>query len=245
MSRLSRWLRNLGGDAGKYWPRNGKRRPVVAFESDSDFHRRYDEAMAATGMKNAGARRMKRYVLDKAIERIHQVPGDICEVGCFRGMSAYMIAERMASAGRRVTIHLCDSFEGLSKPTEKDVEGLPSQYSVHANSFFCSEEQVRKNLARFDVFEFHKGWVPNSFSSLKDNTFRFVHIDVDLYEPTLQSIEFLWPRLSPRGLMLLDDYGANSFPGAKRAADEHFKDRHDCFLMEHVSGQAVVFKLPE
>ena len=61
-------------------------------------------------MKNAGARRMKRYVLVKAIERIYDVPGDICEVGCFRGMSAYMIAERMASAGRPVTIHLCNSF---------------------------------------------------------------------------------------------------------------------------------------
>jgi hypothetical protein len=156
-----------------------------------------------------------------------------------------MIAERMASAGRRVTIHLCDSFEGLSQPTEKDIEGLPSQYNVSASSFLCSEEQVRQNLARFDVFEFHKGWVPDSFSSLTDRTFRFVHIDVDLYEPTLQSIEFLWPRLSPRGLMLLDDYGASSFPGAQRAADEYFKDRRDCFLMEHVSGQAVVFKLPQ
>ena len=49
MSKLSRWLRDRSVGPGKYWPRGGKRRPVVAFESDSDFHRRYDEAMAATG----------------------------------------------------------------------------------------------------------------------------------------------------------------------------------------------------
>jgi O-methyltransferase len=245
MSRLSRWLRERSAGPAKYWPRPGKRPPLVAFEGDSDFHRRYDEAMAATGMRNAGARRMKRYVLDKAVGRIYDVPGDICEVGCFKGMSAYMIAERMESAGRRATIHLCDSFEGLSKPVEKDFEGLAQGYSVQANTFFCSEEDVRKHLARFDVFEFHKGWVPEVFAPIADKKFRFAHIDVDLYEPTLQSIEFLWPRLSPRGLMLLDDYGASSFPGAQRAADEYFKDRNDSFFMEHVSGQAVVFKLPQ
>ncbi len=55
----------------------------------------------------------------------------------------------------------------------------------------------------------------------------FAHLDVDLYKPTLHSLECIWPKLSPGGIILLDDYcdaklynNQNAFPSVKRASDE-------------------------
>ena len=45
----------------------------------------------------------------------------------------------------------------------------------------------------------------------------FVHLDVDLYEPTRACLDYFLPRLSPGGFVICDDYGAPTFPGAARA----------------------------
>ncbi len=52
----------------------------------------------------------------------------------------------------------------------------------------------------------------------------FVHVDVDLYEPTLACLEYFVPRLAPGGVIINDDYGSQSFPGAGRAWDLYFED---------------------
>ncbi len=47
-----------------------------------------------------------------------------------------------------------------------------------------------------------------------------MHVDVDLYRPTRDTVEFFYPRLSPGGVILFDDYGSAMCPGAARAVDE-------------------------
>ena len=242
MSRLTRWLRERKSYPGRVWPRYKKRPPVVVFEADDAFHERYAGAMRATGMRDAGARRMRLYTLEQMAGRVRDVPGDVCEVGCFRGLSAYILADAFERAGRSVTIHICDSFEGLSASSAADRPAGAAAAAPH--TFRSSEDEVRAHLSRFDCFRFHKGWIPAPFRAIENARFRLVHIDVDLYEPTRDAIAFLWPRLNPRGVMALDDHGSTGFPGARRAADEFFTDRDDCFFVEQVSGQALAFKLP-
>ena len=45
-----------------------------------------------------------------------------------------------------------------------------------------------------------------------------LNIDVDVYEPTKAVLDYLYPCVSPGGVVLLDDYGV--FPGATRAVEE-------------------------
>jgi O-methyltransferase len=66
----------------------------------------------------------------------------------------------------------------------------------------------------------HPGWIPTRFHDAGDRRFAFVHIDVDLEQPTRDSIEFFYPRLNPGGILLCDDYGFAACPGATRAIDE-------------------------
>jgi len=67
-----------------------------------------------------------------------------------------------------------------------------------------------------------------------------VHIDVDLYEPTRAAFEFFHPRMAPGGVMVCDDYGFASCPGARKAVDEYFEGKPDVPI-ELPSGQALIF----
>lgn len=146
--------------------------------------------------------------------------------------------------GKKLTFHLCDSFEGLSEYTEKDRNKSGALPTFAGKDFKCPEDQVKQNLAAFDFIRTHKGWIPEPFKALQDARFCYAHIDVDLYEPTRDSIHFIWERLNPKGVVLFDDYGTRIFPGARVAIDEFFKGRKDYFLHEQPAGQAVAVKLP-
>lgn len=80
---------------------------------------------------------------------------------------------------------------------------------------------MHRNLAEFGgSFRTYKGWVPERFHEVEDRRFSFVHIDVDLYEPTRASLEFFHPRMNPGGIIVCDDYNFTSCPGASSAVDD-------------------------
>jgi O-methyltransferase len=199
---------------------------------DADFLRWY-ESFEANGYQSLDRKWCLKYLL----KLIEAVPGDTAECGVYKGASSYLICESIEGAGRRH--HAFDSFEGLSTPEAAD--------GTHwrAGALACSIEEVRDNLKRFDFVEYHRGWIPSSFESLdSDKDFALVHIDVDLYQPTLASLEFFWPQLSEGGLVISDDYGFTSCPGARRAMDEYFAGVGEP-IIELSSGQAFVIKHPQ
>lgn len=48
---------------------------------------------------------------------------------------------------------------------------------------------------------------------------------MDLYQPTLDSFRFFYPRLNPGGIILCDDFGFATCPGARKAANDYFSDK--------------------
>ena len=91
--------------------------------------------------------------------------------------------------------HIFDSFEGgLSEKTTKDKNDnyeLSAEEIITEKEIFSSlEENVVKVLEKFDFIKFYKGWIPDRFEEVESRKFSFVHIDVDLYEPTQDSLEF-------------------------------------------------------
>ena len=226
------------------WPVSRIERPEVLYDVDSAFHDLYDEARAATQMNDRAMRRQRHSIIPQILRRVKNVPGVAAEVGCFRGLSAYLACAVLSQLGRTMPFHVFDSFEGLSVPVEADFSSHLKPAAAGApNPFTCSEEQVRSNLARFSFVDYHAGWVPDRFNDVAAERFCFVHIDVDLYEPTRDSIRFFWDRLSVGGAIVLDDHGTLFFPGARRAVDEYFAERNDFFLFEMPAGSAVVVKL--
>jgi hypothetical protein len=221
------------------WP-SSSRKPRVLYEAEDHYHRLYDLGMQKTQMTDNPMRRMRHYTILQAVKNVAGVEGDACEAGCYRGLSAWLAAGAFARSGRKLTFHICDSFEGLSETKNQDKSIYSSKKKV--KTFACDEDQVRANLSEFDSIEYHKGWIPTQFAALENCRFCYVHIDVDLYEPTRDSIEFLWPRLNKGGVMLLDDYATTRYPGAKQAIDEYFSDKSNYFLVERSCGQAIALK---
>ena len=87
-----------------------------------------------------------------------------------------------------------------------------------AGSLACSPVQVAANLAEFaDLVSFHGGWIPERFNDVAEARFCFVHIDVDLLQPTREVLEFFYPRMVAGGLIVCDDYGFDTCPGARHA----------------------------
>ncbi|MGU3423060.1 TylF/MycF/NovP-related O-methyltransferase [Methylobacterium sp. D54C] len=226
------------------WPDSPRPAPENAYDVDHVFHDLYDRAQAATGMHERAVRRQRHYMIPQLLRRVAWVEGDFAEVGCFRGLSAYVTCTVLEELGRTEGFHIFDSFAGLSEPAGQDHSPLlPARAEGAPNPFACLEDEVRANLYPIRFVHYHPGWVPERFPDVADKRFAYVHVDVDLYEPTRDTVEFFWPRLSPGGVMLFDDFGTLYYPGARRTINEFFDGRRDAFIFETPSGSGAAIKL--
>ena len=140
-------------------------------------------------------------------------------MGVFRGGDSYLIAAFLARSRLAKAHHLFDSFEGLSNPENED----GTHWRKHDMAVDLA--RTKKLLSRFRNIHIYKGWIPDRFHEVADRQFSFVHIDVDLYQPTRDSIEFFYPRLAPGGIIICDDYGSTACPGATKAVNEFLRDK--------------------
>jgi len=196
-----------------------------------------DEYLAVwCGFKETtGVIRDKDYQLFQLARMVRDLPGDTVECGVFRGKGSYLICA--ANRGKLdYEHHAFDSFEGLSEPVEQDrgyvvrpdlmmVEGVERVHRYQASDLSVGLDLVKKNLEPFHFVRYYKGWIPERFDEVADRRFAFVHIDVDLYQPTRDSLAFFYERVVPGGVILCDDYGWVDTPGAKKACDEFFEDK--------------------
>ncbi|MEO3432596.1 TylF/MycF/NovP-related O-methyltransferase [Inquilinus sp. CAU 1745] len=162
----------------------------------------------------------RKWMLLQLLRLTSCVPGDTAECGVFRGASSWLICAANRSNKNYARVHhLFDSFEGLSEPSVLD--------GAHwaKGNLAVGEDLVRRNLENFGNIQVHKGWIPERFANCENIRFSFVHIDVDLYEPTRDSIEFFYDRINQGGILLCDDYGFTTCPGATKAIDEFLEGK--------------------
>tara|TARA_Y100000590_G_scaffold448515_1_gene585290 strand:- start:38 stop:805 length:768 start_codon:yes stop_codon:yes gene_type:complete len=194
------------------------------------------------------AKQLRFYSLIQMVEKIlkHHNVYDFVECGCWKGHSSYIISHLINKTNKKVKFHIFDSFEGLSNSTKKDGEFyLKSEKQKNSTKeYFRSSENFVKNivLKDFNFIKTYKGWIPERFDEVKDRTFSFVHIDVDLYQPTYDSLEFFFPRLNKGGSIVCDDYNSSTFPGAKEAWDEYFKSKSFEHFYESPFGGCFLIK---
>lgn len=132
-------------------------------------------------------------------------------------------------------LRLFDTFAGMPA-TDRDRD-------THKSGDFSdtSLESVRSNVGHVDRVAYHEGFIPDTFTGLDDRHISFAHIDVDIYKSIFDCCKFVFPRLLLGGIMVFDDYGNRSCPGARAAVDEFFKDTK-VFPLILATGQAIVFK---
>jgi hypothetical protein len=187
---------------------------------DRDF-RRLAKRIASDGRTLLGADRL--FVLWQTARNAAPLGLPAAEVGSFRGGSARFLAEAFRTAtGAEPELHVVDTFEGhpAAALSERDAD------SHQAGLFGDTDvEQVRSYLADLPGVQVHQGAFADVVGELPDGPYGFAHLDVDLYEPTLEGLRFFGPRLPVGGLIVLDDFDARKCPGVRAAAETWLDER--------------------
>lgn len=158
-----------------------------------------------------------------------KLPGDFAEVGVYKGNTAKLVAEVKGIKA----LHLFDTFEGL--PAFSSVDDFALSEQQYAESL----PNVRAYLDKYSNIHFYKGMFPDTATPVEKKQFAFVHLDLDLYQSTLDSLKFFYPRMSPRGMIISHDYSTIS--GVRQAFDEFFADKPE-LILEMPTSQCLIVK---
>jgi O-methyltransferase len=167
--------------------------------------------------------------MQQAIETIlaEGVEGDFIETGVWRGGACIFMRAVLAAYGiRDRRVFVADSFEGLPEPDPKrcpaDRESL-----FHTIQYLAvSREEVENNFAKYGLLDeqvvFLKGWFKDTLPSAPVEKLALLRLDGDMYESTLDALGNLYPKLSPGGFCIIDDF----FLGPCRLAVEEYRAAH-------------------
>jgi hypothetical protein len=203
---------------------------------------------------------LRMYAMFEAVKHLASanIPGDIVECGVWRGGSAMVAAMTLLSLDRADrTIWLYDTYEGMTLPSEKDVdsdgrsallrwntEWAATSKAQGAGSDWCyaSLEEVRQNVLSTGYPEsrlrFIKGKVEESIPSQAPERIALLRLDTDWYDSTYHELVHLFPRLSTPGVLILDDYG--SWKGAREATDRYFHETGKPLLFNRIDAAARI-----
>lgn len=171
--------------------------------------------------------------------RIADLPGNIVEVGVYRGASLLSWAKfiEIFHAGDRTRrVFGFDNFAGFesihaadgppSDRFQKQVGGwnagpFRDELLEHVDIFH--EDSFLPRARRISLVEGDIGETAPRFAAENPGLrISLLHLDVDLYEPTLAALKAFYPLVVKGGLVVFDEYGLMDWPGESRAVEEYF-----------------------
>ncbi len=197
------------------------------------------------------------YSVYSAVDYIlkNRIPGDFVECGVWRGGCSMMIAAMLQR--RQVedrVLYMYDTYEGMSEPTEKDVDvsGVDAAFQLKRHednkeeSVWClaSLEDVQRNLSLTGFpasrIRFIKGKVEDTLPATLPESIALLRLDTDWYASTRHELIHLYPLLVKNGVLIVDDYG--HWEGCRQAVDEYLAAHGIPMLLHRIdyTGRAAV-----
>lgn len=206
-------------------------------------HNNQDAFLNGSNLRYTSRRALAKLIAHYEIYKLVQdLPGHIVELGVFKGESLLrfgQFSEIFNSYDRSFDVIGFDNFAGFTKLSEQDgkeskindkkVGGWsPKNYFDELNSLIeyfdmtrLAPQKPRVRLINGDIEE----TVPKFKSEFPNTRIKLLHLDADLYEPTMIGLENFWDNLVVGGCLLLDEYGFDVFQGEAAAVDDFFKTR--------------------
>ncbi len=193
------------------------------------------------------------YSLIHAVNYIvkNNIAGAMVECGVLKGGSIMTIVKTLVKLGcLDRDIYLFDTFEGMPKPSEKDISwrGEPAhveyERATQDGAKWCRAglDEVKKNVLGlgYDNTKFHfvKGMVEDTLPEQAPPCISLLRLDTDWYESTRHELIHLFPRLSVGGVLIIDDYG--HYEGARKATDEYISQNNITFFLNRIDYTARV-----
>jgi O-methyltransferase len=223
----------------KFW--KGETR---AFDEDKRSHGR-DWPSVAHSM--IGLKRMNnlRVLLSDVIE--NKVPGDFIETGVWRGGACIFARGICRAYGENDrTIWVADSFEGLPKPNEKKYKADVGDKHYANDILAVTIDQVKVNFERYGLLDeqvkFLKGWFSETLPTAPIEKLAILRLDGDMYESTMDALVSLYPKVSPGGYVIVDDYHA--VKGCKLAVHDYMEAHagSETFDIQEIDGTGVYWQ---
>ena len=214
--------------------------PVAWFEGEPAFVMTHPERGAL--WPNIAHTMVSRERLDNVQFCLEQVladgvPGDFIETGVWRGGVCIFARSVFKAHGvQDRTVWVADSFEGVPTTTAES-HRMDRELALHTKNdvLAVSEEIVRENFSRYGLLDeqvaFLNGWFADTLPRAPIGKLAVIRLDGDLYSSTMDALDHLYPKLSPGGYVIVDDYG---IPGCAAAVHE-YRERHGiedeiCFI---------------
>lgn len=161
--------------------------------------------------------------LIESLHKIHtnQIPGDIVETGVFRGGMMMIAATTLLELGNIRDLWLYDTYQGMPEAGEHDqkLDGSPM-----LGKHVCTLGEVKGNMLSTgypkEFIHYVKGNVEDTLPSHLPEEISLLRLDTDFYTSTQASLENLFPRLHPEGILIIDDY--HCWKGCQKAVKEYF-----------------------
>lgn len=167
------------------------------------------------------------------------LPGDVLEVGVWRGGSSAVMARRLLQEGVGPQLVMCDTFDGVVKAGPDD---LHYKGGEHKGASVDEVQALVGRLAPGARTRVLRGIFPDQTGqAVADRQFRLVHIDVDVYESARDVLAFAWPRMPVGGVVVYDDFGFHTCTGIAKHVEEQ-RGLPDRLVLHNLNGHAVVVK---
>jgi len=195
------------------------------------YKKPYDPALREVGRdwpsraeSMIGLRRMEN--IQHCVQTVldDDVPGDLIEAGVWRGGACiFMKANLMSRSDTSRVVWVADSFQGLPPPNAT-LYPADTGDDLHTRSgLSVGADQVRHNFERYGVLDdrvkFLVGWFKDTLPSAPIEALSVMRLDGDMYESTWQAIEALYPKLSPGGFCIIDDFGSHASQAGQAILD--------------------------
>lgn len=175
------------------------------------------------------------------LEAIQQreVPGDIVEFGCYIGTTSLFIRRLLDAYRSRQVFHVYDSFAGL--PPKEPADASTAGEGFRAGELAIGKSQFIREFrhAGLQLPVIHRGWFEELTPDDVPQEIAFAFIDGDFYRSTLSALTLVWPRMSPGGTVLIDDYDREALPGVERAVRTFFRNKPP---LERVAHNIAIIK---
>ena len=153
------------------------------------------------------------------------IAGDLIETGVMRGGAVILMRAILKAYGvHDRTVWAADSFEGLPPPNPQDYpDDAGAQWHLRPLTE-VGVEHIRRNFERYGLFDdqvqFLPGWFRDTLPKAPIQRLALLRLDGDLYESTMDALVPLYPKLTPGGFVIVDDY---NLPMCERAVNDYRK----------------------
>jgi cephalosporin hydroxylase len=157
-------------------------------------------------------------------------------------MAGYL--EEHGITNRKVIV--ADSFEGVPVSSLEQDAGLMLDKATFPE-LAVSVDEVKANFDAYGLLgekvHFLPGWFGESLGAVPSERLALLRLDGDLYESTMDSLLALYDRVTPGGVVIIDDWGV--VPPSRRAVEDFFAERNESLPeMAQIDLSGVWFRKP-